>query len=72
MGDVFLAEDTNLDRKVTLKVLPQGSKINDIALKRLLREAESAAGLDQPNICSKHDEGEVEGQSFSLENGIEP
>lgn len=52
MGKVYLAEDTKLNRKIALKVLPAASRSDEDALKRLLREAQAAAALDHPNICA--------------------
>ncbi len=64
MGEVFLAEDTSLDRKVALKFLPEELQQDDIARKRFLREAKSAAALDHPYICNIHEVGEVDGKGF--------
>jgi len=55
MGEVFLAEDTSLDRKVALKFLPQEMQQDKVARKRFLREAKSAAALDHPYICNIHE-----------------
>ena len=52
MGEVYLAEDTSLERKVALKFLPAGLQADEVAQKRFLREAKSAAALDHPYICS--------------------
>ena len=52
MGEVYLAEDTKLDRKVAIKFLPTDSIASERANKRLLREARAAATLDHPNICA--------------------
>ncbi|HKE56313.1 MAG TPA: protein kinase, partial [Pyrinomonadaceae bacterium] len=52
MGEVYLAEDTKLNRKVAIKFLPSESSANERARKRLLREAQAAAILDHPNICA--------------------
>ncbi|MBP1598066.1 MAG: serine/threonine protein kinase, partial [Acidobacteria bacterium] len=51
MGEVFLAEDTSLHRKVALKFLPRALQQDPIAHKRFIREARSAAALDHPYIC---------------------
>ncbi|MDA2930052.1 serine/threonine protein kinase [Acidobacteria bacterium AH-259-O06] len=64
MGEVFLAQDTTLDRKVALKFLPQELQQDSTARKRFLREAKSAAALDHPYICHIHEVGEVGGKSF--------
>ena len=64
LGEVFLAQDTTLDRKVALKFLPEELQQDSIARNRFLREAKSAAALDHPFICHIHEVGEVEGKSF--------
>src|ERR1700675_3213607 len=58
MGEVFLAADILLDRKVAIKMLPAKSIGNEQAKKRLFREAKAAATLDHPNICSIYEVGE--------------
>jgi len=58
MGEVFLAQDLTLDRKVAIKILPAKSIENDQAKKRLFREAKAAATLDHPNICTIHEVNE--------------
>ncbi|HJV49808.1 MAG TPA: serine/threonine-protein kinase, partial [Geothrix sp.] len=60
MGEVFLAEDTRLHRKVALKVLRHEQADGDAGRKRLLREAQSAAQLDHPNACSIYEVGDSE------------
>jgi serine/threonine protein kinase len=51
MGQVYLAEDTSLERKVALKFLPAYFQQDETAHKRFLREAKSAAAIDHPYIC---------------------
>jgi eukaryotic-like serine/threonine-protein kinase len=51
MGEVFLADDTSLHRKVALKFLPLDMQRHPTAHKRFIREARSAAALDHPYIC---------------------
>ena len=64
MGQVYLAEDTELGRRVALKVLPSDMMADDAARKRLLREARAAATLDHPHICSVYEVGEADGRRF--------
>jgi serine/threonine protein kinase/tetratricopeptide (TPR) repeat protein len=51
MGQVYLAEDTNLDHKVAIKFLPSYMEANELAKRRLIGEAKAAAQLEHPNIC---------------------
>ena len=55
MGEVFLAHDTSLERKVAIKILAAKSIEDAHARKRLIREAKLAATLDHPNICTIHE-----------------
>ena len=64
MGEVYLAEDTKLDRKVALKFLPDFMQQDPVAEKRFLREAKSAAALDHPFICNIYEAGVEDGKSF--------
>ena len=71
MGEVFLAEDTKLQRKVAIKVLLPGLASDGTAGKRLLREARAAAALDHPNICAIHEVAEDDGRTFIVMQYIE-
>ena len=65
MGEVFLAEDTKLERKVALKFLPTQFSADEEERKRFIHEAKAASALDHPNICSVYEIGETpEGQLF--------
>ena len=71
MGEVYLAQDTTLDRKVAIKLLPAGSAASEEANKRLRREASTAAQLDHPNICSVYEAGHADGTSFIVMQYVE-
>ena len=71
MGEVFLAEDTTLARKVAIKMLPERSWESDPARQRLINEARAAAALDHPNICAIHEVGEEDGRVFIVMQYIE-
>ena len=71
MGEVYLAEDTELGRLVAVKVLPPETISDEHARKRLVREARAAATLDHPNICAIHEVGEAGGRSFIAMQYIE-
>ena len=58
MGEVYLALDTKLDRKVAIKVIRPDALAEEHLKKRLLREAQAAAKLDHPNICAIYDVNE--------------
>src|SRR5437667_1056730 len=64
MGEVYLAEDTQLGRRVAIKLLPPETLSDEKARRRLVREARAAAKLDHPNICAIHEVGEEDGRSF--------
>ena len=64
MGEVFLAQDTTLDRKVALKFLAEEMQQDTNARLRFLREAKAAASLDHPYICKIYAVGEDKGKSF--------
>jgi len=64
MGEVYLALDTKLNRKVALKFLPPHLCQDEDCRKRFTREAQAAAGLDHPNIVAIHEVGEFQGRPF--------
>jgi serine/threonine-protein kinase len=64
MADVYLARDSKLDRPVALKVLSPELSRDPSFVERFRREAQSAAGLNQPNIVGIFDWGQEHGTSF--------
>ena len=71
MGEVYLADDTSLQRKVALKFLPPEMQQNPSARHRFMREAKSAAALDHPYICHINEVGEAEGKDFIVMEYVE-
>ncbi len=71
MADVWLAEDAHLQRPVALKVLHRRYAQDREFVERFRREAESAAGLQHPNIVSVYDRGEFEGTYYIAMQYIE-
>ena len=64
MGEVYLAEDTELHRKVGLKVLPADVVTNNDRMRRFKQEATAAAALNHPNIAHIYEIGESAGTHF--------
>ncbi len=64
MGEVWVAIDPDLDRKIALKLLRASRSGRRDEHERLLREARAMARLSHPNVATVHDVGEVEGRIF--------
>ena len=64
MGTVYLAEDTNLNRRVALKFLQAETAGSRDGAARLLREARAASALDHPHIATIYQVGDHAGQPF--------
>jgi serine/threonine protein kinase/tetratricopeptide (TPR) repeat protein len=64
MGEVYLALDMKLNRKVALKFLPSHLCQDEDCRKRFTREAQATANLDHPNIAAIHEVGEYQGRPF--------
>src|SRR3990172_8515 len=64
MGEVYLAQDSKLDRKVALKILPADLAANQDRMRRFVQEAKAAAALNHPNIAHIYEIGESDGVHF--------
>ncbi len=64
MGEVYLANDAKLDRKVALKLLPAEFTNHKERLRRFIQEAKTASSLNHPNIITIHEIGQTENLHF--------
>lgn len=71
MGQVYLAEDAKLRRKVALKLLPASYTRDESRLRRFQQEAHAASALNHPNILTIHELGEVNGEQFIATEFVE-
>src|SRR5215831_7951454 len=71
MGEVYLAMDTRLNRRVAIKILPPQWSSNPEMKARFDREAQIIAGLNHPHICTLHDVGRQDGADYLVMEYIE-
>ncbi len=71
MGEVFLAEDTKLDRKVAVKFLNEEFARDADKLRRFVQEAKAASALNHPNILTVYEIGEADGTNYIATEFIE-
>jgi Tol biopolymer transport system component len=71
MGEVYLAEDTRLHRKVALKFLPAHFITDAGRVQRFEKEARAASSLNHPNILTIHEIGEDDGAHFIATEFVE-
>jgi len=71
MGEVYLAQDSRLGRRVALKLLPDHFVINEDRLRRFRQEARAASALNHPNIITIHEIGEAETTHYIVTEFIE-
>lgn len=71
MGEVYLAEDTELHRRIALKVLPAGFTRDSDRVRRFVREAHAASALNHPNIVTIHEIGRLDDVHFIVTEFID-
>src|SRR5712691_6708302 len=64
MGEVYLAVDTELDRRVAIKILPEALASDQQCLQRFVQEAKAASALNHPHILTIHEIGSTENSRF--------
>src|SRR6266404_4296901 len=71
MGEVYLADDTKLGRKVAIKVLNEEFSTDADKVRRFIQEAKAASALNHPNIITVYEIGEADGKNYIATELIE-
>ncbi len=71
MGEVYLADDEKLGRRVAIKIVPESVSRDPEAKGRLLREARAVAALDHPNVCTIYEIGEHQDRPYLVMQYVE-
>jgi serine/threonine protein kinase len=71
MGEVYLARDTKLDRRVALKFLPADLATNQDRMRRFGQEAKAASALNHPNIITIYEIEQIDSVNFIATELIE-
>nr|MBA3438436.1 protein kinase [Pyrinomonadaceae bacterium] len=71
MGEVYLAQDKKLDRKVAIKILSEKLSCHESNLQRFIREAKAASSLNHPNILVIHEIGEADDAHYIVSEFVE-
>ncbi len=71
MGNVYLAKDGKLDRKVAIKILDEKFSSDESSLQRFINEAKAASGLNHPNILVIHEVGETDELQYIVSEYVE-
>ncbi|HEX3232489.1 MAG TPA: serine/threonine-protein kinase, partial [Pyrinomonadaceae bacterium] len=71
MGEIHLAEDSRLDRKVAIKLLPAEFTLDVDRVRRFEREAKAASALNHPNIITIYEIGEANGTHYIVTEYIQ-
>lgn len=71
MGEVFLAQDTKLNRKVAIKFLNEEFSKDADKLNRFIQEAKAVSALNHPNILTVHEIGEKDDSNYIVTEFIE-
>lgn len=71
MGEVYLAQDTKLDRRVALKILPADVAADQTRMRRFIQEAKAASALNHSNIITIHEIQQMDSMSFIITEFID-